>query len=87
MDKIDHIVERAIKYTLHILEAAPHHREAARTGLERMRCNLTIGAPDHPALERLQTFLSELECATRKPGPSLTSRPKPQWRSVQDRIS
>jgi hypothetical protein len=61
MDKIDHIVERAIEYTLHILEAAPHHREAARTGLEQMRCNLTIGAPDHPALERLQAFLSELE--------------------------
>jgi hypothetical protein len=63
MDKIDHIVERAIEYTLHVLEAAPQHREAARTGLERMRCNLTIGAPDHPALERLRAFLSELDTA------------------------
>jgi hypothetical protein len=61
MDKIDHIVERAIAYTLHVLEEAPQHREAARTGLERMRGNLTIGAPDHPALERLQAFLSELD--------------------------
>ena len=61
MDKIDHIVERAIKYTEHILDVAPQHREAARTGLERMRCNLTIGAPDHPALSRLQAFLNQLD--------------------------
>ena len=61
MDKIDHIVERAIEYTLHVLEAAPRHRAAARTGLERMRSNLTLGAPDHPALERLRAFLDDLE--------------------------
>ena len=61
MDRIDHIVERAIEYTLHVLEAAPRHRAAARTGLERMRSNLTLGAPDHPALERLRAFLDELE--------------------------
>ena len=66
MDKIDHIVERAIEYTLHVLEAAPQHGDAARTGLERMRSNLTIGAPDHPALERLQAFLSELDAAARR---------------------
>ena len=61
LDKIDHIVERAIQYTLHVLDAAPEHRAAARVGLERMCSNLTIGAPDHPALERLQAFLSELD--------------------------
>ena len=61
MDRIDHIVERAIEYTLHVLEAAPRHRAAARTGLERMRSNLTLGAPDHPALERLRAFLDDLE--------------------------
>jgi hypothetical protein len=66
MDKIDHIVERAIEYTLHVLEAAPQHGEAARTGLERMRSNLTIGAPDHPALERLQAFLGQLDAAARR---------------------
>jgi len=67
LDKIDHIVERAIEYTLHILEAAPQHREAARTGLEQMRCNLTIGAPDHPALMRLQAFLDELDVRREEP--------------------
>jgi len=67
MDKIDRIVERAIAYTMLVLQAAPLHRETARTGLERMRTNLTLGAPDHPALERLQVFLDELEVIARSP--------------------
>lgn len=60
MDKIDQIVERAIAYTEEILARAPHFLDVAREGLERMRANLATGAPDHPALVRLQDYLREL---------------------------
>jgi hypothetical protein len=64
VDKIDQIIEQAIAYTLTVLRAAPTHRGAARAGLERLRNNLALDAPDHPALERLRSFLDDLELRT-----------------------
>jgi hypothetical protein len=61
MDNIDEIVDRAILYTEKILGQAPRHYPVAREGLERMRDNLTIGAQDHPALDRLDDYLGDLE--------------------------
>ena len=60
MDTIDQIVDRAIAYTRQVLEKAPRHWDVARDGLERMRQNLAEGAPDHPALERLEMYIAEL---------------------------
>jgi hypothetical protein len=61
VDRIEHIVEQAIAYTLTVLQRAPEHLDAARAGLERLRNDLLLGVPDHPALERLRLFLVELE--------------------------
>lgn len=60
MDTIDQIVDRAIAYTRMVLQQAPRHWDVARDGLERMRGNLAEGAPDHPALARLEAFIDEL---------------------------
>jgi hypothetical protein len=60
VDRIEEIVERAIVYTATVLRAAPEHFEAARAGLERLRSDLALEVPDHPALERLRSFLHEL---------------------------
>ena len=60
MDKIEEIVDRAIKYTEDILQRAPQHYQASLDGLRRMRDNLQFGADDHPALERLNAYLDEL---------------------------
>lgn len=61
MDGIEQIVEQAIAYTVTVLQTAPEHLDAARAGLERLRNNLLLSVPDHPALERLRLFLVELE--------------------------
>jgi hypothetical protein len=61
VDRIEEIVERAIVYTATVLRAAPEHFEAARAGLERLGSDLALEVPDHPALERLRSFLHELE--------------------------
>ena len=61
MDRIDTIVEMAINYTATVLRTAPEHFDVARAGLERLRNDLLLGFPDHPALERLRLFLVELE--------------------------
>jgi hypothetical protein len=61
MDRIDEIIDKAIKYTEKILARAPGHYAAAREGLERMRDNLMIGAADHPAIGRLDDYIGELE--------------------------
>ena len=60
MDTIDQIVDRAIAYTRSVLARAPRHWDVARDGLERMRANLAEGAPDHPALERLEAYIADL---------------------------
>jgi len=67
MDKIDNIVDRAIEYTKRVLSTAPEHGQEARAGLETMRDNLTLGAPDHPALERLNVFIKSLDAPSGKP--------------------
>lgn len=61
MDGIEQIVERAVACTVTVLQTAPEHLDAARAGLERLRNNLLLGVPDHPALDRLGLFLVELE--------------------------
>jgi hypothetical protein len=61
VDRIDTIVEMAINYTQTVLRRAPEHFEAARAGLERLRHDLTLDVPDHPAAERLRSFLETLE--------------------------
>lgn len=61
VDRIDQIVERAISCTLIVLQGAPAHFDVARAALERMRSILIVSFPDHPALERLQAFLDDLE--------------------------
>jgi hypothetical protein len=66
LEDIDRIVERAITYTLTMLRMAPRQIGAARTGLQRMRNNLARAAPDHPALERLQAFLDDLDLDARE---------------------
>jgi hypothetical protein len=60
LDRIDTIVEMAITYTLTVLRTAPAHFEVARSGLERLRNDLTLDVPHHPALERLRSFLDEI---------------------------
>jgi hypothetical protein len=61
VDRIDTIVEMAINYTLTVLRAAPEHFDVARAGLERLRHDLALDLPDHPAAERLRSFLETLE--------------------------
>jgi len=61
LDRIDTIVEKAITYTLTILRMAPQHFDVARAGLERLRHDLKLDIPDHPAAERLRCFLESLE--------------------------
>ena len=61
LDEIDQIVEKAITYTRTVLQAAPEHLDGARAGLARLRSNLLLEYPDHPALERLRSFLDDLE--------------------------
>jgi hypothetical protein len=61
MDRIEQIVERAIACTVTVLQTAPEHLDAACAGLERLRNNLLVGVPNHPALDRLRLFLVELE--------------------------
>ena len=61
MDGIEQIVERAVACTVTVLQTAPEHLDAACAGLERLRNNLLLGVPDHPALDRLGLFLVELE--------------------------
>lgn len=60
-DKIQDIIDRAIAYTEDILARAPRHYGVAREGLERMLQNLRHGAEDHPALQRLEDYLDELQ--------------------------
>ena len=67
LDKIDDIVDKAIEYTRLVLLTAPEHGETARAGLETMRDNLILGAPDHPALARLSAFLTSLGASSGKP--------------------
>jgi hypothetical protein len=61
LDKIDTIVEMAITYTLTVLRIAPQHFDVARAGLERLRHDLALDVTDHPAAERLRSFLETLE--------------------------
>ena len=61
MDKIDQIIEKAISYTRMVLRLAPAHLDVARAGLERLRDNLALDAPDHPGLARLRYFIDDLE--------------------------
>ncbi|MFZ0205657.1 MAG: hypothetical protein WAL59_05985 [Roseiarcus sp.] len=68
MDEIEQIVERAIACTVTVLQTAPEHLGAACAGLERLRNNLLLGVPNHPALDRLGLFLVELELRA-SPGP------------------
>jgi len=60
VDRVDTIVEMAITYTLTVLRTAPLHLGAALAGLERLRTDLMFEVPEHPALERLRSFLDEI---------------------------
>jgi hypothetical protein len=61
LDRIDAIIEMAINYTLTVLHAAPEHFDVACAGLERLRHHLALDVPEHPAVERLRSFLETLE--------------------------
>lgn len=61
MDRIDEIVTRAIGYAEVATREAPHLAEVALVGLRRMRDNLSLGAPEHPALARLSAFIAKCE--------------------------
>jgi hypothetical protein len=60
VDRLDAIVEMAITYTRTVLRTAPEHFDVARAGLERLRTDLMREVPEHPALERLRSFLNEI---------------------------
>jgi len=64
VDRIDTMVEMAMTYTMTVLRTAPEHFDVARAGLERLRHDLTLDVPDHPALERLRSILDDLELRT-----------------------
>jgi hypothetical protein len=61
VDWVEQIVEQAITYTLTVLRRAPANLDLAHAALERMSAHLVLDFPGHPALERLQAFLRELE--------------------------
>jgi hypothetical protein len=60
MPNIHRIVETATEFTNEALRRAPHLHPAALIGLERMRDSLKVGAPDHEALRKLESYLEEL---------------------------
>ena len=62
-DKIEEIVNRAIEHTLRILDASRGGWSVARRGLEKIYDNLALGAPGHPALDRLKAFIADQDRA------------------------
>ena len=48
MDGIEQIVERAIAYTVTVLQTAPEHLDAACAGLERLRIIFCSAFPTIP---------------------------------------
>jgi len=72
-ERIDEIVETTIRYSGEILKEDPTRWPVARRGIKTMIANLAEGAPDHPALAKLQAFC-EQEQAHYESG---SSAPKP----------
>ena len=58
-DEIDRIVEQTIANTLTILTTSQHKWSVAREGIEKIYDDLALRSPDHPALNRLKTFIAE----------------------------
>ena len=61
MDGIEQIVERAIAYTVTVLQTAPAHLDAACAEWNACEIISCSTFPNHPALDRLDLFLVELE--------------------------
>ncbi len=65
-DRIEEIVNRAIKHTLTILDSSRGGWSAARKGLIKIHDDLAFGAPGHPALARLKAFIAAQDEARRE---------------------
>ena len=65
-DEIDRIVEQTLANTLTILTASQHKWSVAREGIKMIYDDLALRSPDHPALERLRTFIDERDLPRRK---------------------
>jgi hypothetical protein len=61
VNELDDIVDRAMDFTNSVLRAMPSYREAAVTGLRKLRDSLREKSPDHPALKRLDAYLKSLD--------------------------
>jgi hypothetical protein len=63
-DRVEEIVDRTIAHTLTVLAALPDIWPVARIGVQKIHDDLAVGAPDHPALERLRAFIAETDLAS-----------------------
>jgi hypothetical protein len=60
-DRIEDIIERTIAHTRGLLATMPEIWPVARVGMQKIHDDLALGAPDHPALLRLQAFIAEMD--------------------------
>jgi hypothetical protein len=76
-DRIEDIVERTIAHTRGLLATMPEIWPVARVGVQKIRDDLALDAPDHPALPRLQAFVAEIDqCAGDPARPASPPRPR-----------
>ena len=59
MDEIGSIVDRAIEIADEAELRAPHRKLTALKYLRQLAHELRDGAPDHPALKRLEKYLDD----------------------------
>ena len=60
-DRIEDIVERTIAHTRTLLATMPEIWPVARVGVQKIHDDLALETPDHPALQRLQAFIAEMD--------------------------
>ena len=58
-DKVDEIIDRAIRFTETVLDRAPEMAAVAFDALSKMRVTLSDTLPTHPALEKLGAYLDQ----------------------------
>jgi hypothetical protein len=61
MDEISELVERAIRIATHVSLREPERAFIAREYLLRLMEELRKGAPNHPALAQLETYVDQTE--------------------------
>ena len=59
MDRIDELIERAIAVVEMVMLKEPDRVDVAREFLRRLAEELRSSAPDHPALTKLERYLSD----------------------------